>query len=63
MRGYGYLLFGAREGVFGASARELSGAAVLGLKGDPSSGFLAEWPVRRAGKRKTLYVIMRENLW
>jgi hypothetical protein len=28
---------------------------------DPSCGSLAEWPVRRAGKHKTLYVIIRKN--
>jgi hypothetical protein len=27
---------------------------------DPSCGSLAEGPVRRAGKHKTLYVIMRK---
>jgi hypothetical protein len=27
---------------------------------DPGCGSLAEWPVRRAGKHKTLYVIIRK---
>jgi hypothetical protein len=29
---------------------------------DPSCGSFAEWPVRRAGKHKTLYVIARGGI-
>ena len=51
-----------RQAESGALARRLGGTRFMLTGADPGCGSPAEWPVRRAGKHKTLYVLVRRLL-